>query len=149
MEHTVRRNYSKSCTKESNRLFNGSVALRLVQAVAARLVERAEGVRVKACDVVLAAERVVLEDFVGSVHGAATDDTESVRSSVMWSSMGGSGCTDWVLRPFEVKASSQTSSHQTGEVLVSIRFNHKVSAVYHFQPKHHQERAHPQTDPSQ
>ena len=31
------------------------------------------------------------------------------------------GYTDWVLRPFEVKASSQTSSHQTGEVLVSIR----------------------------
>lgn len=121
VEHTVRRNDSKPGTKESNRLLNGSVALRLVQAVATRLVERAEGVRVKACDIVLAAERVVLEDLVGSVHGAAADDTESVRSSVMEGSIGGSGYTDWVLRPFEVKASSQTSSHQTWQVLALIR----------------------------
>lgn len=39
--------------------------------------------RVEACDVVLAAERVVLEDLVGSVHGTAADDTESLRLSVI------------------------------------------------------------------
>jgi len=55
----------------------------LVQAVATRLVERAEGVREEACDVVLATERVVLEDLVAGVAGAAADDTESVGSSVM------------------------------------------------------------------
>ena len=96
-------------------LLNGGVALGLVQAVAARLVERAESVREEACDVVFASERVVLKDFVGSVHGAAADDTESVKLSVMQSLFGGLGYTDWVLRPLEVKASSQTSSHQTGK----------------------------------
>ena len=69
-------------------LLNGGVALGLVQAVAARLVERAEGVREEACDVVLAAERVVLEDLVAGVPGAAADDTESVRLSVMQSPIG-------------------------------------------------------------
>jgi hypothetical protein len=97
----------------------------LVQAVAARLVERAESVRVEACNVVFAAEGVVLEDFVGSVHGAAADDTESVKLSVMESSFGGSGYTDWVLRPLEVKASSQTSSHQTWKMLASIHFKYR------------------------
>ena len=126
VEHTVGRNDSEPSTKESNRLLNGSVALGLVQAVATRLVERAESMREEACDVVFATERVVLEDLVGSVHGAAADDTESLRSSVMPCSFRRLGYTDWVLRPFEVKASSQTSSHQTEEVLVSIQFGDKV-----------------------
>lgn len=78
-ERTVGRNDSESCTKQRDRLLDSGVALGLVQAVAARLVERAEGVRVEACDVVLAAERVVLEDLVGSVHGAAADDAESAK----------------------------------------------------------------------
>jgi len=63
---------------QGDRLLNGGVALGLVQAVAARLVERAEGVREEACDVVLAAERVILEDLVAGVASAAADDTESV-----------------------------------------------------------------------
>ena len=68
---------------QSNRLLDGRVAFGLVQTVATRLVERAEGVRKETCDVVLAAERVVLEDLVAGVSGAAADDTESTISSVM------------------------------------------------------------------
>jgi hypothetical protein len=67
---------------QGDRLLDGGIALGLVQAVAARLVECTEGVREEACDVVLAAERVVLEDLVAGVSGAAADDTESVISSV-------------------------------------------------------------------
>jgi hypothetical protein len=93
----------------------------LVQAVAARLVEGTEGVREEACDVVLAAERVVLEDLVAGVPGAAANDTKSVGSSVIQDSFRGSRYTDWVLSPFEVKASSQTSSHQTGHTLASMQ----------------------------
>ena len=81
--HTVRRNDSKPCTMQGDRLLDGGVALSLVQAVATRLVECAEGVRKEACDVVLAAERVVLEDFVAGVPGAAADDTESTGSLVI------------------------------------------------------------------
>jgi hypothetical protein len=66
----------------------------LVQAVAARLVEGAEGVRKETCDVVLAAERVVLEDLVAGIPGAAADDTESVESSVMSGSTEGWRYTD-------------------------------------------------------
>lgn len=77
---TVGRNYSKPGAKESNRLLDSGVALGLVQAVAARLVEGAERVGVEARDVVLATQRVVLEDLVGCIHGATTDDTESARS---------------------------------------------------------------------
>lgn len=76
-QHTVRRNDSHPSTVQRNRPLNCSVALGLVQAVAARLVEGAEGVREEASNVVLATERVVLEDFVGSVLGAAADDAES------------------------------------------------------------------------
>jgi hypothetical protein len=54
--HTVRRNDSEPGTEQSNRLLNGGVALGLVQAVATRLIEGAECVRVEASDVVLAAE---------------------------------------------------------------------------------------------
>jgi hypothetical protein len=68
---------------QRDRLLNGGVALGLVQAVAARLVESAEGIRKEACDVVLAAERVVLEDLVAGIPGATADDTESVGSSVI------------------------------------------------------------------
>jgi hypothetical protein len=67
---------------QGDRLLDGGIALGLVQAIAARLVECTEGVREEACDVVLAAERVVLEDLVAGVSGAAADDTESVISSV-------------------------------------------------------------------
>lgn len=63
---------------QGDRLLDGCVALGLVQAVAARLVEGTEGIRKEACDVVLAAERVVLEDLVAGVPGAAADDAESV-----------------------------------------------------------------------
>lgn len=68
---------------QGDRLLNGCIALGLVQAVAARLVEGAEGVCEEACDVVLAAEGVVLEDLVAGVPGAAANDAESVESSVM------------------------------------------------------------------
>lgn len=125
-KHTVGRNDSEPCTMQGNRLLDGGVALGLVQAVATRLVERAKGVREEACDVVLAAKRVVLEDLIAGVPGATADDTESeglsVRSRLAKKLM----YTDWVLSPFEVKASSQTSSHQTGEVLVSIQFPNKM-----------------------
>jgi hypothetical protein len=80
--HTVRRYDSEPCAEESNRLLNGGVALGLVQAVAARLVERAEGMRVEPCDVVLATKRVVLEDLIGSIEGAATNDTQSTGLSI-------------------------------------------------------------------
>lgn len=59
-----------------NDVLDRHVALRLVQAVAARLVEGAEGLGVEACDVEFAAQRVVLEDFVLRVAGAAPDDAE-------------------------------------------------------------------------
>ena len=68
---------------QGDRLLDGGIALGLVQAVAARLVECTEGVREEACDVVLAAERVVLEDLVAGVPGTAANDTESAGSSVM------------------------------------------------------------------
>ena len=134
MEHTVGRNDPESCAKQRDRLLDSGVALGLVQAVAARLVERAEGVRVEARDVVLAAERVVLEDLVGSVHGAAADDAESAKSFVSHTKLvrEDRDNTDWVLSPFEVKASSQTSSHQTGQVSVSIRFDNKMDALVPF-----------------
>lgn len=118
---TVRRNDSEPRSEQRNRFLDRGIALGLVQAVAAGLVESAERVRVEAGDVVLATERIVLEDLVGGVHGAAADDAESVWSSVMEGRCQEAIDTDWVLRPLEVKASSQTSSHQTGEV-VSIDF---------------------------
>ena len=57
-------------------VLDGDVALRLVEAVAARLVEGAEVLGVEAGDVELAAEAVVLEDFVLGVAGAAAEDAE-------------------------------------------------------------------------
>jgi hypothetical protein len=72
--HTVGRNDSEPGTEQSNRLLNGGVALGLVQAVATRLIEGAECVRVEASDIVLSTEAIILEDFVGSIHGAAADD---------------------------------------------------------------------------
>lgn len=57
-------------------VLDGDVALGLVEAVAARLVEGAEGLGVEAGDVEFAAEAVVLEDLVLGVAGAATDDAE-------------------------------------------------------------------------
>jgi hypothetical protein len=134
---------------QRDRLLNSGVALGLVQAVAARLVEGAEGVRKKPCDVVLAAERVVLEDLVAGVPGAAANDAESSGLSVVHGISAGSGYTDWVLSPFEVKASSQTSSHQTGEVVSIDSVQNRVWISNHSRPKHHQEHEHPQTDPFQ
>ena len=78
MGRTIGRNDSDPCTLQGNRLLDGGVALGLVQAVATRLVECAESVGEEAGDVVLAAERVVLEDLVAGVPGAAADDAESV-----------------------------------------------------------------------
>jgi hypothetical protein len=52
------------------------VALRLVEAVTARLVEGAEVLGVEAGDVEFAPEAVVLEDFVLGVAGAAAEDAE-------------------------------------------------------------------------
>ena len=57
-------------------VLDGDVALRLVEAVAARLVEGAEVLGVEAGDVELAAEAVVLEDLVLGVAGAAAQDAE-------------------------------------------------------------------------
>ena len=88
MGRTIGRNDPDPCTLQGNRLFDGGVALGLVQAVAARLVEGAESVGEEPSDVVLAAEGVVLEDLVAGVPGAAADDTESVGLSVMQSSIG-------------------------------------------------------------
>jgi hypothetical protein len=59
----------------------------LIQAVATRLVERAERVGVESCDIVFATERVVLEDLVGSVEGAAANDPKSMRSSTIKATM--------------------------------------------------------------
>jgi hypothetical protein len=77
--HTVGRNDSEPGTEQSNRLLNGGVALGLVQAVATRLIEGAECVRVETSDVVLASQRIILKDLVGSVHGTATNNAESGR----------------------------------------------------------------------
>lgn len=55
---------------------DGGVALGLVQAISARLVEGAEGVGNEAGDVVFAAERVVLEDLILCVAGTTTNDAE-------------------------------------------------------------------------
>lgn len=51
-------------------VLNGGIALGLVQAVAAGLVEGAECVGVESRDVVLAAERIVLEDLQLELEGA-------------------------------------------------------------------------------
>jgi hypothetical protein len=83
LERTIGRYDSEPGTEEGNGFLDSGVALGLVQAVTARLVEGAEGVRIEASNVVLATERVVLEDFVGSINGAAANDTESAESSAM------------------------------------------------------------------
>ena len=72
-----RTHYAKSGTEESNRVLDGGIALSLVQAVTARLVEGSESVSVESGDVVLSSEGVVLEDLVGCVQSTATDDSES------------------------------------------------------------------------
>jgi hypothetical protein len=56
---------------------NSGIALGLVQAVSAGLVESAKGIGVKAGDVVLAAKGVVLEDLIRGIEGTTTDNTES------------------------------------------------------------------------
>jgi hypothetical protein len=57
-------------------VLDGDVALRLVEAVTAGLVEGAEVLGVEAGDVEFAPEAVVLEDFVLGVAGAAAEDAE-------------------------------------------------------------------------
>jgi len=79
--HTVRRNDTEPGAEERDRLLNSGVALCLVQAVAARLVECAKGMRVEPCDIVFATKRVILEDLVGRVEGTAANDTQSAGSS--------------------------------------------------------------------
>jgi hypothetical protein len=59
-----------------NDVLDGSISLRLVQAVAAGLVEGTESLGVETGDVELAAQGVILEDLVGCVAGSAPDDTE-------------------------------------------------------------------------
>lgn len=68
--------YAHARTVDGNDVLNGYVALGLVQAVAAGLVEGAEGFGVEAGDVELAAETIVLEDLVLSVAGSAANDSE-------------------------------------------------------------------------
>lgn len=68
--------YAHAGTVDGNDVLDGNIALRLVQAVAARLVEGAEVLGVEAGDVELAAEAVVLEDLVLGVAGAAAQDAE-------------------------------------------------------------------------
>lgn len=69
-------------------VLDSGVALGLVEAVAARLVEGAERVRVEARDVVLAAERVILEDLIlcmslGSAMGKALRSTRRERANYL------------------------------------------------------------------
>lgn len=61
---------------DGNHVLDRHVALGLVEAVAARLVEGAEGLGVEAGDVELASEGVVLEDLVLCVAGSAADDAQ-------------------------------------------------------------------------
>ena len=72
----VRINYTHPRAVHGDDVLDGDVALRLVEAVAARLVEGAEVLGVEAGDVELAAEAVVLEDLVLGVVGAAAQDAE-------------------------------------------------------------------------
>jgi len=55
---------------------DGGVALGLVQAVSAGLVEGTEGVGNEARDVVLSTKGVILEDLVLGVAGSSADDAE-------------------------------------------------------------------------
>jgi hypothetical protein len=59
--------YAHSCAVDCDDVLNGSVALGLIQAVSAGLVEGAESIGDEAGDVVLASEGVVLEDLASSV----------------------------------------------------------------------------------
>lgn len=68
--------YAHTGSIDGNDVLDGHVALGLVEAVAARLVEGAECLGVETGDVELAAQAVVLEDLVLGVAGAAADDTE-------------------------------------------------------------------------
>jgi hypothetical protein len=68
--------YTHPGTVDCNNVRNGSVALGLVQAVAAGLVEGTEGLGVETGNVELATQGVILEDFVGCVSGSAADDAE-------------------------------------------------------------------------
>lgn len=56
---------------------DGGIALSLVQAVTAGLVECSEGVCIESSDVVLSSEGVILEDLVGGIQGTSTNDSES------------------------------------------------------------------------
>lgn len=69
-------NYAHAGSIDGNDVLDGDVALGLVEAVAARLVEGAECLGVEAGDVELAAQAVVLEDLVLGIAGAAANDTE-------------------------------------------------------------------------
>ena len=68
--------YAHAGAVDGNDVLDGHVALGLVEAVAAGLVEGAKGFGVETGDVELASETVVLEDLVLSVASSATDDSE-------------------------------------------------------------------------
>jgi hypothetical protein len=68
--------YTHPGTVNGNDVRDGSVALGLVQAVAAGLVKSTKGLGIETGNVELATQGVILEDFVGCVSGSATDDAE-------------------------------------------------------------------------
>tara|TARA_R110002060_G_scaffold72230_1_gene80874 strand:- start:108 stop:344 length:237 start_codon:yes stop_codon:yes gene_type:complete len=55
--------YAHSIAVDRNNVLDCSIALRLVQAVAAGLVERSEILGIETGDIVLATKRVILEDL--------------------------------------------------------------------------------------
>ena len=69
-------NYAHACAIDGNDVLDGDIALGLVEAVTAGLVESAKGLGIEASDVELAAETIVLEDLILGVAGSAADDTE-------------------------------------------------------------------------
>lgn len=109
---TDRTYYAHPGSVDGNNVLDGSIALGLVQAVSAGLVEGTEGVCDESGDVVLAAKRVILEDLV-RVRGCGSFNFETART-LSWALRAPPPMTrSWVFRPFEVRASSQTSSHHT------------------------------------
>jgi hypothetical protein len=68
--------YAHTCAVDCNDVLNRRVALGLVEAVSAGLVEGAECIRDEPSDVVFAAERIILEDLVLSIASSAADDAE-------------------------------------------------------------------------
>lgn len=127
-------------TVNGNDVLNRGVALGLVETVAARLVEGSETLSVEAGDVVLATKRVVLEDLriirksAFSLYFLHTLSVALRAPPPM--------TLNWVFRPLDVRASSQTSSHQTAQISISQSKTNK--AAHHSQPRHHPKHGYPQ-----